>query len=61
MAMTCLVVGLAGFSSYDNQDSALIGVACGTSWQVALNWLLLQGNVVPIPGAKSASQVIDSI
>ncbi|KAG0602101.1 hypothetical protein M758_11G160500 [Ceratodon purpureus] len=24
--------------------------------QVALNWLLLQGNVVPIPGAKSASQ-----
>lgn len=25
--------------------------------QVALNWLLLQGNVVPIPGAKSAAQV----
>lgn len=27
-----------------------------TPTQVALNWLLLQGNVVPIPGAKSASQ-----
>jgi len=24
--------------------------------QVALNWLLRQGNVVPIPGAKSAAQ-----
>lgn len=24
--------------------------------QVALNWLLIQGNVVPIPGAKSAAQ-----
>lgn len=32
-------------------------VACDTYWQVALNWLLIQGNVVPIPGAKSAAQV----
>lgn len=35
-----------------------IGVACYSYWQVALNWLLIQDNVVPIPGAKSASQVI---
>ncbi|KAL2608259.1 hypothetical protein R1flu_026832 [Riccia fluitans] len=27
-----------------------------TSTQVALNWLLAQGNVIPIPGAKSAAQ-----
>lgn len=27
-----------------------------TSAQVALNWLVAQGNVVPIPGAKTAEQ-----
>ncbi|BBN18305.1 hypothetical protein MPTK1_8g01480 [Marchantia polymorpha subsp. ruderalis] len=27
-----------------------------TPTQVSLNWLLAQGNVIPIPGAKSASQ-----
>ncbi|KAH9315488.1 hypothetical protein KI387_024115, partial [Taxus chinensis] len=27
-----------------------------TSIQVALNWLMAQGNVVPIPGAKTAEQ-----
>ena len=27
-----------------------------TPAQVALNWLIAQGNVIPIPGAKSASQ-----
>eukprot|EP01018_Ginkgo_biloba_P029515 Gb_22673 [translate_table: standard] len=27
-----------------------------TSTQVALNWLMAQGNVVPIPGAKTAEQ-----
>ena len=26
------------------------------SFQVSLNWLTCQGNVVPIPGAKNASQ-----
>eukprot|EP00897_Mesotaenium_endlicherianum_P005193 jgi/Mesen1/4701/ME000241S03734 len=26
------------------------------SWRVSLNWLILQGNTVPIPGAKSSSQ-----
>ncbi|MBI4785161.1 MAG: aldo/keto reductase [Oscillatoriophycideae cyanobacterium NC_groundwater_1537_Pr4_S-0.65um_50_18] len=28
-----------------------------TPAQVALNWLIAQGNVIPIPGAKTASQV----
>lgn len=28
-----------------------------TSAQVALNWLIAQGNVIPIPGAKRADQV----
>lgn len=28
-----------------------------TPIQVALNWLIMQGNVVPIPGAKSRAQV----
>jgi aryl-alcohol dehydrogenase-like predicted oxidoreductase len=28
-----------------------------TPAQVALNWLMVQGNVVPIPGAKTADQV----
>jgi aryl-alcohol dehydrogenase-like predicted oxidoreductase len=27
-----------------------------TPAQVALNWLIAQGNVIPIPGAKNASQ-----
>ncbi|EFJ16831.1 hypothetical protein SELMODRAFT_271529 [Selaginella moellendorffii] len=30
-----------------------------TSTQVALNWLVAQKNVVPIPGAKSAQQAIE--
>lgn len=34
-----------------------IGIAHGkTMAQVALNWLVTQGNVVPIPGAKNAEQ-----
>lgn len=28
-----------------------------TPAQVALNWLIMQGNVIPIPGAKNATQV----
>ena len=28
-----------------------------TPAQVALNWLIAQGNVIPIPGAKTATQV----
>jgi len=28
-----------------------------TPAQIALNWLIAQGNVIPIPGAKTASQV----
>jgi len=28
-----------------------------TPAQVALNWLIAQGNVIPIPGAKTAEQV----
>jgi aryl-alcohol dehydrogenase-like predicted oxidoreductase len=28
--------------------------------QVALNWLVAQGNVIPIPGAKNAQQAIDN-
>lgn len=47
-------------SSSVTRTRLLLGVACDSSMQVALNWLLLQGNVVPIPGAKSASQVIDN-
>jgi aryl-alcohol dehydrogenase-like predicted oxidoreductase len=31
-----------------------------TSAQVALNWLIAQGNVIPIPGAKNAKQVQDN-
>jgi aryl-alcohol dehydrogenase-like predicted oxidoreductase len=27
-----------------------------TPAQVALNWLIAQGNVIPIPGAKNAEQ-----
>lgn len=27
-----------------------------TSTQVSLNWLVAQGNVIPIPGAKTAEQ-----
>ena len=27
-----------------------------TTVQVALNWLIAQGNVIPIPGAKNARQ-----
>jgi aryl-alcohol dehydrogenase-like predicted oxidoreductase len=27
-----------------------------TPAQVALNWLIAQGNVIPIPGAKTAEQ-----
>ncbi|KAI4305981.1 hypothetical protein L6164_029302 [Bauhinia variegata] len=30
-----------------------------TSTQVALNWLIAQGNVVPIPGAKTAEQALE--
>lgn len=29
---------------------------CLLCWQVVLNWLMAQGNVVPIPGAKNAEQ-----
>lgn len=29
-----------------------------TPAQVALNWLIVQGNTIPIPGAKNASQAI---
>ncbi len=32
-----------------------------TPAQVALNWLIAQGNVIPIPGAKSAAQVEQNI
>ncbi|MDY6783092.1 MAG: aldo/keto reductase [Cyanobacteriota bacterium] len=31
-----------------------------TPAQVALNWLVAQGNVIPIPGAKNAQQAIDN-
>jgi aryl-alcohol dehydrogenase-like predicted oxidoreductase len=31
-----------------------------TPAQVALNWLIAQGNVIPIPGAKNASQAIQN-
>lgn len=31
-----------------------------TTAQVALNWLMAQGNVIPIPGAKNARQAIDN-
>jgi aryl-alcohol dehydrogenase-like predicted oxidoreductase len=35
-----------------------IGAAYGkTPAQVALNWLIAQGNVMPIPGAKNADQI----
>ena len=32
------------------------GCSCGLFFQVVLNWLICQGNVVPIPGAKNAEQ-----
>ncbi len=32
-----------------------------TPAQVALNWLIAQGNIIPIPGAKSAEQVTQNI
>ncbi len=31
-----------------------------TTVQVALNWLMAQGNVIPIPGAKNARQAIEN-
>ncbi|MDJ0511601.1 MAG: aldo/keto reductase [Crocosphaera sp.] len=31
-----------------------------TTTQVALNWLIAQGNVIPIPGAKNARQAIEN-
>ena len=31
-----------------------------TSAQVALNWLIAQGNVIPIPGAKNAHQAVQN-
>lgn len=31
-----------------------------TSSQIALNWLIAQGNIIPIPGAKNARQAIDN-
>ncbi|WP_019506677.1 aldo/keto reductase [Pleurocapsa sp. PCC 7319] len=31
-----------------------------TSTQVALNWLIAQGNVIPIPGAKNAKQAAEN-
>ena len=31
-----------------------------TSAQVALNWLVSQGNIVPIPGAKNAAQAVEN-
>ncbi len=31
-----------------------------TSAQVALNWLIAQNNVIPIPGAKNASQAVQN-
>lgn len=31
----------------------------GSSWQVTLNWLIAQDNVVPIPGAKNAEQAVE--
>jgi aryl-alcohol dehydrogenase-like predicted oxidoreductase len=31
-----------------------------TPAQVALNWLISQGNVIPIPGAKNAKQAIQN-
>ncbi len=31
-----------------------------TPAQVALNWLIAQGNVIPIPGAKNAKQALDN-
>lgn len=31
-----------------------------TSGQVALNWLIAQGNVIPIPGAKNARQAAEN-
>ncbi|KZV25394.1 hypothetical protein F511_07278 [Dorcoceras hygrometricum] len=37
-----------------------IGQSYGkTSTQVVLNWLICQGNVVPIPGARNAEQAIE--
>jgi aryl-alcohol dehydrogenase-like predicted oxidoreductase len=32
-----------------------------TTVQVALNWLIAQGNVIPIPGAKNARQAIENV
>jgi aryl-alcohol dehydrogenase-like predicted oxidoreductase len=38
-----------------------IGAKYGkTPAQVALNWLICQGNVIPIPGAKTAQQAIEN-
>lgn len=31
-----------------------------TPAQIALNWLIMHGNVVPIPGAKNAAQVVEN-
>lgn len=31
-----------------------------TTAQIALNWLIMHDNVVPIPGAKSAAQVVEN-
>ena len=33
-----------------------VDLPSATLFQVSLNWLTCQGNVVPIPGAKNASQ-----
>ncbi len=31
-----------------------------TPAQIALNWLIMHDNVVPIPGAKNAAQVVEN-
>lgn len=39
-----------------NRACLILGVYIFCGGQVVLNWLVCQGNVVPIPGAKNAEQ-----
>ena len=52
--------GLEKIAPLVNALQAIGDVRQRTSAQVALNWLIAQGNVMPIPGAKNADQAVQN-
>ncbi|MCY7390299.1 MAG: aldo/keto reductase, partial [Leptolyngbyaceae cyanobacterium CAN_BIN12] len=52
--------GLEKIAPLVNALQAIGDVHQRTPAQVALNWLIAQGNVMPIPGAKNANQAVQN-